>query len=273
MQIQKQGKTVRYRFNSLPQLASWLDATPRTWTIRESETNASARDWDLSAGYTGAWQLARDGWIEGAQRLQRALKALPLGTPAPETKFGFYGHKPSVPRYMTGRPDCMVRRVQPPVMGFGRVLTLIVPVNALAGVSAEHMANFGLGVAQYVRQLEMQGTRVELLACVVSKVSGHRLAFSWPVKRSDQPLDLAAVSFAIGHPAMFRRLCFALRERSCVPTDFGYGQSLDAEVSDIINAPVGAIVLNGMQHADRYARTPEKAVEYVERQIEKAMGE
>ena len=104
----------------------------------------------------------------------------------------------------------------PPRMGEGKALTLIVPVNALAGVSAQSMSNFGLGVAQYINQLETDGTRVCIIGAICSKVSGKRLTHTWTIKLADQPLDLAILSFAIGHPAMFRRLGFALRERSAV---------------------------------------------------------
>lgn len=271
MQTRIEGKTARYSFASLSELGEYVANTPRTWSTRSSETLYRDLSWDLSAGYERSVEMARDGWIEGAQRAQKALKAFAPSTPAPDTVVDFYGFRPHVPRFCAGAPNNMIRHAPVPTMGGGRVLTLIVPVNALANVEAESMANFGVAVAQYVNQLETDGIRVELIGCIVSTVSGWRVAHSWLVKRADQPLDLAVVAFTIGHPAMFRRLGFALRERCAAPTDFGMGRTCTARLSDIINVPPGAVILKGMAEANIYAPTADQALIYVSEQIEKAM--
>lgn len=267
MQTRIHGKNARYRFDSLRELATYVRDAPRTWTSNSSRQNDPAPDWDLNAGYDGAVDMARLGWLEGAQRVQKTLKEFAPLDSAPETKTDFYGYRPHVARFCAGAPDCMIRK-NADESGFSKVLTLVVQVNALGGVSARSMANFGVAVAQYVNQLEMAGRRVELMGCMVSSVSGWRVAHSWTIKNAAQPLDLAVVAFAIGHPAMFRRLGFALRERCAAPTCPGYGYTTEAKASDIINLPDGAVVLTGMAEADTYARTPQAGLEYVERKID-----
>lgn len=268
----KKGQTrARYHFDSLGELGEYINGTPRTWSCNSSVSNPPEHSWDLNATYDNAVEMARFGWIEGAQKAQAALKAFRPATPQPDTKVDFYGHRPHVPRFCAGASDSMIRHTPRADMGCGAVLTLIVPVNALAHVPAQNMAHFGTAVAQYVNQLETNGTRVELIGAFVSNVSGWRVAHTWTLKHADQPLDLAVVAFSIGHPAMFRRLGLALRERCAAPMDWGYGQTQAAEVDDLINAPAGAVVLNGMREADRHAPTAEAGLAYVSRMIEKAL--
>lgn len=269
--IDPNKKSARYSFNSLNGLGNYIANTARTWPCKDSETAYPNMNWDLECNYAKAVNMAINGWPEGAARVQKALKAFAPATPHPDTVTDFYGFRPHVPRFCAGAPDNMIRHAPVADMGCGRVLTLVVPVNALGIVSAPNMANFGVAVAQYVNQLEMDGTRVELIACIVSNVSGWRVAHSWTVKSADQPLDLAVIAFAIGHPAMFRRLGFALRERCAAPMDRSYGKTCPAKISDIINAPPGAIALNGMANANEHAPTAEKALAYVSKQIDKAI--
>lgn len=269
--IEPEKRTERYHFDSLHELATWVQSTPRTWQGRSSEKEGRGYKWDLDAGYEGAVRMAKYGWNEGADKVQDALKVFAPATPKPDTKTDFYGFRPHVPRYCAGAPDSMIRHTRDAESGSGRVVTLIVPVNAMCMTNAQHMANFGVGVVQYVNQMETQGMRVEVIACCANLINGWRSTFSWTVKRADQPLDLAVIAFAIGHPAMFRRIGFTLLERCKAPECCGYGQSADARLSDFINPAPGTIILNGMKDAHTNAKTPEAAFEYVSKQIEKAM--
>jgi len=271
MQNRTGTRTAQYQFDSVAELARYVKDTPNRWGSTQSEKNPPEKSWDLGLGYKRAWELARDGWPEGAKQAQELLKALAQATPRPDVQNDFYGHMPHVPRFCAGAPDSMIRHTKDPRAGMGKVLTLYVPVNALASVSGEHMRNFGLGVAQYINQLETEGKRVEVHGALCSLVSGWRVTHTWRIKSADQPLDLAVLAFGIGHPAMFRRLGFALRERCAAPRDWAYGQSVSLELKDIINAPAGAIILNGMKEANKHAQTPSAALAYITKQIEKAL--
>jgi hypothetical protein len=271
MQFRRDPKGVRYSFNSLHELGEYIAATKRTWKANSSVTNPEEYNWDLRAGYSACVRMAQDGWLEGAAKVQEALKSFTPATPKPDTKTDFYGFRPHVPRFCAGAPDNMIRHTRTDaLMGSGNVITLAVPVNALAMVSAKGMSNFGVAVAQYVNQMETEGKRVEVIGMMVSEVSGQRCAHSWIVKRAEQPMDLAVVAFSIGHPGMFRRLGFGLRERCALREDPGYGRPLPAKVSDLIEPAPGTIVLNGMAEADTVARTPADALAYIAKQVERA---
>lgn len=282
------AKRALYHFDSLYELGQYVTDAPRRWRSNSSHDNPPETSWDLQAGYSGAIELARNGWIEGAQRVQEALKAFQAKTPEPDTRTDVYGFRPHVPRFCAGAPDSMIRHATVAETGAGRVLTLVVPVAMPSRVNATHAANFGIAVAQYVNQMETNGTRVELIASVsnaweidhsrdtldgtaVGKAGAWRTVHTWTIKGADQPLDLAVIAFAIGHPAMHRRLGFALLERCDAPESPFYAYPVHTVASDLINAPPGIVILNGMREADRHAKTPEKALEYVTKQIDAAL--
>lgn len=277
MQTRNEKNLYRQRFDSLHELGQFVRNTPRIWSVDHSKANTASRSWDLCAGFDGAVNMAINGWLEGAERVQDALKEFPPKTPAPDTRTDVYGFRPHVPRFCAGAPDSMVRHSPKADNGNGPVLTLIVPVNASCNTDAVYMANFGIAVAQYVNQLEMSGTRVELMACICNNwtymnPASLRHSFSWTIKNADQPLDLAVIAFAIGHPAMWRRLGFAVMERTPIKESSCYAYSqIPATLADIINAPVGAVILNGMQEAARYAATPAKALAHITKEIDKAI--
>ena len=267
--IDRSARTCRYHFDNLPELGRYAETAPRTWgRYCTMSTDPNPRSWDLGAGYDGAVRMAKEGWLEGAAKTQEALKLLPLRSPAAKREINHYGHMPHMGRYVAGAIKHMVHKR--PVEGRKSVLTLIVPVNAVAHVEAAHMANFGLAVTHYIAQLERAGTRVELLGAIHSISDGWTITHTWLIKHASQPLDLAVTAFTIGHPAMFRRLGFALRERCAAPSNSSYGRSIALTQESVINCPPGAIILNGMKDASTVARTPEAAVEYVTKYIDEA---
>jgi hypothetical protein len=271
MQTRVHNKTARYAFASLREMGTYIADTPRVWKQRAAEKDSASYSWDLNAGWTASVDMSRKGWIEGAQRTQKALKAFAPATSKPDTRIDFAGYRPHVPLYCAGAPAHMVRKASDAESGQGKVLTLAISVCANAFTSAAAMSNYGIAVAQYVNQMERAGTRVHVIGAFTVLGRGWRLTCSWTVKRADQPLDLAVLAFTIGHPAMLRRIGLAMMERqSDTPEMDAYGSAVDTLTTDLIDAPNGAIVLNGMAQANTYAATPQAALEYVAEQIEKA---
>jgi hypothetical protein len=268
-------KTALYSFDSLGEFAGWIKDAPKVWgsAYNVARTQPMSKRWDLNAGYDAAVNMARNGWLEGATRAQDALKTFPAMSPQPDTRTDVYGFRPHVPRFCAGAPDSMIRHADKAETGAGRVLTLAVSLDANAHTDADCMANFGVACAQYVNQLETDGTRVELIGVLVATyaVSGWRTVQAITIKKADQPLDLAVVAFAIGHPAMLRRLGFAAIERMPVPPASNYGSAANARLSDLINCPPGAVILNGMKEASTHAPTAAKGLEFVSRVIENAL--
>lgn len=272
MQTRIDAKLVRVHFESLHAMGEYIARSPRVWKQNGATSNNATGSWDLNAGYDGAVKMARYGWPEGAERTQDALKAFPTKTPEPDTKVDFYGFRPHVPRYCAGAPDSMIRRATQAETGSGKVLTLYVSVMSPSFSTAACMANYGVGIAQYVNQMEMEGRRVEVIACATVSGHGKRHTVSCTVKNADQPLDLAALAFALGHPAMLRRIWFAYMERQTDIREMStYGYCCDTNEGDLIDPAPGTFVLNGMNNVNTHASTPVKALAYVTKKIDAAL--
>lgn len=259
----------RIQFESLRELAKYIDGKPRTWSRNLSAEQEGYHDWDLGLGFKGAVNMAREGWLEGAQRARKALKAFAPTYPEQATKTDVYGFRPHVPRYCAGAPDNMIRHNPRATDGMRKALTVYVNVNANADMNAEYMANYGLAVAQWVNTLQVQGTRVELWGCATTEGNRDRITHSWRIKPASQPIDLAVLSFCVGHPAMLRRLEFALCERAPVPEMAGYGRAVLTTMADQFNPPKASTILTGMLDVSSHSRTPESALEYVRKQLDK----
>lgn len=268
--IDSKGKVARYFFESIAELGRWIDETPATWTLRNSVTDKPEHSWDLNCGYKGAVRMAKQGWPEGAERARQSLAAMvPVAYERSKVN-DFYGERPNVPRHCAGAPNAMIRKRKQATHNSAPVVSLVVPLCANAVTRAEPMSNFGIGMARLVHKYEHKGTRCEVLATCSLKVSGWALHFVFRVKYADQPLDLSVLAFAIGHPAMFRRLCFALIERSPARQTVSYGTASRTALADILNCPRNAVIINGIIDANTVAKTPELAAEYIEDQAREA---
>lgn len=249
------GTSYTMRFESLPEVFRFLDSTPRKWRKSASEHNEPQGAWDLNVGWAGAMQLAKTGWTEGAAAIQEAAMAAtgrPVTEREPHWGFDVAGDFADVGRFMAGVPDNMRRRRK--TVGRAPIVTIALGVGAPGHVSALAMANYGAALAALIDRLEAGGRRVELYA--VSAVGGERsrrIAISVRIKAADEPLDLAAIAFGVGHPAMLRRIVFAARERA--PWEFsGYGHTVTVEPADLIDPQPGTLAVTGVkENADRCA--------------------
>lgn len=269
------GTAIRFG-DDLRDVEHYLATTPRVWSCSSSTQSAGGfggNTWDFGAGYDGAMRMAREGWSDGAADLHLRLSAMP----APinrhaDLKWGVAGHRGSVPRYLAGNPMHMVSRGKR--TGSPPVIHLIVNISASGATTAEAYKQYGTAVAAMVQQLEARNHRVELdVADATSYGNRGRSITGWKVKRADQPLDLAAIAFSIGHPAALRRLSFALQERlpkSMESPGYGMPASLPENIGDLINAR-HAIHINGIGTA--YFSGQRDMLALAARQINEAAGQ
>lgn len=269
MLYEKTRDAHKYQFESLGDLQRWLTDTPRKWKSDSAKTYSTSNSWDLNLGWEGAVTMARTGWLEGAQRVSKALKAFKAPERAPLETLSVAGYRPCVPAHLAGSPRSMFAKgdngapVKP-------VVRLVVQVDAAGMVSAESMANIGAAIAQYIKEQEAQGVRVEVWGAMGAVGYKGHAYFSWCVKRAMQPLDLPVLAFSIGHPAMLRRIGFAMLERCDAPEMTGYGGIIEVSPKVMIKPHKNARYLNGMANADSIARTPAQAWNWVERMTREA---
>lgn len=259
--------------SDLHDVAQYLETTPRLWGQRQSRTNLASYSWDLSTGYDKARQLADTGWSEGAQNLAHLLAAIPPNEAEPEYQYDVAGYMPDVGLYCAGEPMHMINEGHP--QGRKPVVHLVVNAVAAGMVGAQEYANYGAALTAAVGQIEATGRSVELDVVFVDQFYGSRAIIGWKVKRAGDMVDLAAVAYSIGHPAAFRRLGFALIERTPAAWDCpGYGRcgSLTEDDAHAINAD-GAFLLGGVGVSRGACSTLEKAIKFAAQQINDAAGE
>lgn len=266
-------KRWRVQFDSLADMVSWIERTPRNWRQNASRTNTAEDNWDLGVGYGGALRLARDGWPEGVRTILSHINDLP-NKARPERVYDIAGDFADAPRAAAGDPFSMVRRGsahrQRPVMTIG--------VNTIAsgGTRADVLAKFGAALVAVIDRLENKGVRVELYGFAgYEKLRGKRsyAHIAWQVKGAGDSLDLSAVAFGIGHPAVMRRLSFAVLERSDADMDTrGYGICGQQTRDGYVDIAEGALLIEGVgtTHWHGQSKSMADMIKLAEQQINEA---
>ncbi|MEE9293995.1 MAG: hypothetical protein V3W34_03385 [Phycisphaerae bacterium] len=144
-------------------------------------------------------------------------------------RWGEDGDEFSRDRFDSGYLDCWETRkretTDAPASG---VIRLTVERSANRTSAADSLIWSGVAAAKLVDELESAGYRVELDVLVsIAKLNG-RDYFSVDVihvKRADEPLNMAAVLFAIAHPLFFRYHIFAALLRRPIKCNSSLGHA------------------------------------------------
>jgi len=204
-----------------------------------------ARPWSGTKTYPEAEQLATEGWPKGRVEAE-GLADVMEGKIGVRTEQAFvstmaeFGARPSVPHYLAGDPECMIDYRLADVSKVGRVVRIYLDVGGSAGFKPNVFMARASAVLAMIETLNRQGDQVEVYA-------GHSL---WPgggktngalslwftkVHGAGEVLDPDALAFFCGHPAVLRRVSFALEEN--MPEQFRkdfnvgttYGRSEDKQ--------------------------------------------
>lgn len=260
----------KYQFDDLPEIVDYVTRTPRVWRQNDSRAN-HGREWTLGVDWDRALRMAKEGWEEGVRKLFALAAAVPNNT-VTTREMSVAGEYPDVPRYLAGDPFNMVKR------GKQRVpkpsMTIVSSIGANCNVTGQQMANFGAAIVALVDRLESRGVRVELMGVWRSQHMGDKSTFccSWTVKRAEDHLDLSAVAFGLGHPAMLRRFGFAIMERSpkqCEVYNYGVSSDVVGPV-DLVDVPPNALYIGGVGSNGYACNTLDGAIDYAKNSINRA---
>jgi len=259
--------------DSVADVAQWLQDTPAKWRHKSSGPgNPASPSWDLNAGYEGALTLAKDGWQEGVDMIDAALHAIiPAAGREARWGYGYTGGSVNIGRYLTGHPKAMKNR-RKRQSGSAPVLHIVVNTVASCAINANQMANYGAAITGLIDRLENTGKRVHVdMVMVIKAQNDIRLSLGWNVKRASEHIDLAEVAFAIAHTAAFRRIGFAMMERTHADAQNGhYGYSGDAKPCDVPDYTEGTMIVDGVNHQPTRCNTPKDALRLAIEQLNKA---
>lgn len=202
---------------------SWYDQDP--WNGRPSSFYGSNN-------MDEALQLARHGWKEGAEKIEKLRSYIQAANPksAQLVRYDIAGSTPNVPRAVAGnifnmKAHNLSKSHKKPV------ITLVANMSANCGIDKDMISNRAAVLAALVDEVESAGFSCEVIATAMSKGRGKaedgtrfKAATSIIVKPSHQPVDTVKLAFALGHASLFRRMIFAdwMTEKTC-QAGLGYG--------------------------------------------------
>ncbi len=182
-----------------------------------------------------ALELCRSGWKEGAERAaalrDRINAANPIGPRM--IKWDVAGAYPSVSRALSGNPLNM-RRIDSARLRHRPIITLLSDASVHFGIRADAMSCRAAVVAAVVDAVEGAGFACQIITVCAAGESNVLWSIATQIKESSQPADIGRVAFALGHPAYFRRLSFAIATENEItePLGSGLGMPHEVEISD-----------------------------------------
>jgi hypothetical protein len=233
--VEMHTKGVRYtmdRFDSLWEMLDYANDNP---TKGQSEhgtyENTETRDW------SDAYRLGKDGWSATRPQVDEMLEALRdrIGQRLDMStviRWDVAGGAVDVGRWCQGLPDHMLDFPMVPTERMGKVVRLFVDYGASASYTAEFIRNRGVAILALIDTLKALGVSMEVWG--ETAVCGRGDTVHTTVTKLHDPanrLDIDELMFALGHPAMLRRVAFGVRERSKVSKHInayaggGYGRT------------------------------------------------
>lgn len=235
---------------------------------KSSAREGRGRDWDYGVGFDGAMRLAAQGWPEGTEQVaalaDKLLERIQRQTRRAKRQAGVWGTRPHIGRFLAGNPRNMIQKQRIPAK---RPVKLIVNLSTSAAIDADVMTRRGAVAVASVQALTMAGYAVEVVGVMQATGKGGPLTLSIPLKQGSAPLDTDALSFAVAHPAFFRRLVFRAMEQHCpVLTNNCYGMPATYTEDGAITMPC---LMYGERTTD-LCRTDDGAFQYALEVLEAA---
>ena len=132
--------------------------------------------------------------------------------------------------YLTGRPNCMKRRVRQYVPK--RVISVVYNGCAHCGIGKADMALASAKFLSAVLRIENSGVRVNLHLSDVADGKGQNIGYIVKIKDSGQRLNILTMAYPMIHPSMHRRHFFRFLEVTdgINPSyQYGYGHPIGDE--------------------------------------------
>jgi len=117
----------------------------------------------------------------------------------------------NIPAYIAGEPADMMR-IEPAISSGKRIAKVVYNCSASCGVSSEVLMRRGAVACALVDVLGRAGFLAELVVCEWIAAGDKKMGVELMVKRSDEPLNFDRAAFCLAHPAMLRRMMFAIEE-------------------------------------------------------------
>lgn len=226
----------KHTYKSISELVNYI----HTHEIQEEVYKQIGKPSSLKVGggffgtytYDEAEELLLHGWEEGTKKIKDKLAEVKVSNYKNKTKniYKPVGYQCSVPRYLQGMPDSMVNKVN--VQKKNKVITINKSFAYNYKIKQEQIINESVKVLCLVNKLESEGYRVKLNVVLITNRENCYIVTKTCIKQSSRRLNIKQIAFPLVHPAMLRRIMFALLERyeECAEQNryyCGYGRAVD----------------------------------------------
>ncbi len=244
------GMTHRHRhFDTIRDLVNFIDTTPtndlfKTRSLASRRVEYGDNSWSGTECFDSAIDLLYKGWNPGAIDLAKQVKVSAAQSRIQTTKpsYSTVGYQASVPRYLQGIPTNMVTRTT--TAQKQKIITVYKSLSYNSRTQPEHIKKEGVKALQIIQALEGKGYRVKLNMYWLShNHTTDAFIFSLTVKRPEERLSLLKMAFPLIHPAMLRRIGFAVMEKDPNLKSNYFTQAYGRSDGELFQAEKGSIVL------------------------------
>jgi len=241
------GKNVHVDyFDSFGEMLNYVETNPNFGQSDKDGTDG----WDGMRNFADASQLARDGWHDVRPEVEKLLNQMSEVIAdrleiAPSMTWNVAGGVVDVGRYCGNEPMCMLDFPMEPQERMGKVVKLFIDYGASASFSGDFIMKRGIVLLALVDTLQKLGVSVEIYG--ETAVAGGYSTMHTTVTKLHDPtdrLDIDELMFTLAHPAMLRRMAFAVREMSSCAKEIGavqggsYGSTRHTVYAPTVNADI-----------------------------------
>lgn len=181
-------------------------------------TDAYFSSFAQSATFDDAVTLAHDGWMDLRADIDAKVSTIREDVASVTVnriarRRAIAGGSVNVPRMLMGDPRCMTRNRIEPAPKNGRVVKVAINGCVSHAVSTDRIVKRGAAVVALVEAIHLAGCNAEVWVTFPNRVNGHLHHLKVCVKSAEQPLDVNALTFAIAHPGMLRRIVIGAWEQ------------------------------------------------------------
>ena len=206
-------------FNSLGEFSDYITFTPTNASFDGVRLSSfeGAEYFTKTESFEEAMKLFREGWSVEAQDLVIKLAEAEKKAQAQSVNRRCYdvaGGFVSVPRYIQGKPNCMIRMKKQQIKQ--RVIDVYKSIDYSGSTSADTIIEESIKAMQLVKRIESMGVRANLFITIGVKTfsNTYKVIVNIKVKDASEKLNVSKLAFPLAHPSMLRRLMFRFIEVS-----------------------------------------------------------
>ena len=234
-ELQLSGKQVEViNYKSIEEFNNYICNTPINNAFRWKKLSSNEGDYSFTKtkSFDEASELMKNGWDDMANKITQRLKAIEKDVQPMtrrKTVYDVAGFQCSVPRYLNGMPNSMIRTKN--VVEKQKVVTIVKSIDYSGATSTDTMIEESIKALQIVKKLEAQGIRANL-DVAIGTFSKTGFLVRIRVKNAADRMNISKLAFLMVHPSMLRRMLFRWIEVYPKITDeftSGYGRPATTE--------------------------------------------